>query len=83
MRRILVTGASGQIGSELVPALRERYGDDDVVAVGHSAPLTPEVTQGGPCTWLDVTDADGLTRFTTWVRFFRCWRSRSGVLPLM
>ena len=53
MRRILVTGASGQIGSELVPALRERYGDDDVVAVGHSAPLTPEVTQGGPCTWLD------------------------------
>ena len=60
MRRILVTGASGQIGSELVPALRERYGDDDVVAVGHSAPLTPEVIQGGPCTWLDVTDADGL-----------------------
>ena len=60
MRRILVTGASGQIGSELVPALRERYGDDDVVAVGHSAPLTPKVIQGGPCTWLDVTDADGL-----------------------
>ncbi len=32
MRRILVTGALGQIGSELVPALREHYGADRVVA---------------------------------------------------
>ena len=32
MRRILVTGARGQIGSELVPALRERYGTEHVVA---------------------------------------------------
>ena len=32
MRRILVTGALGQIGSELVPALRERYGEERVLA---------------------------------------------------
>jgi nucleoside-diphosphate-sugar epimerase len=32
LRSILVTGALGQIGSELVPALRERYGSDTVVA---------------------------------------------------
>lgn len=32
MRVILVTGALGQIGSELVPALRDRYGADRVVA---------------------------------------------------
>ncbi|MDP7650632.1 MAG: NAD-dependent epimerase/dehydratase family protein [Rhodospirillales bacterium] len=32
MRRILVTGALGQIGTELVPALRERYGADRIVA---------------------------------------------------
>lgn len=32
MKRILVTGALGQIGSELVPALRDRYGADHVVA---------------------------------------------------
>ncbi len=34
-KRILVTGAAGQIGSELVPALRERYGKDAVVAMYH------------------------------------------------
>lgn len=32
MRRILVTGALGQIGTELVPALRARYGADRIVA---------------------------------------------------
>lgn len=32
MRTILVTGALGQIGSELVPTLRERYGSDRVIA---------------------------------------------------
>ena len=32
MRRILVTGALGQIGAELVPALRQHYGADLVIA---------------------------------------------------
>ncbi len=32
MQKILVTGALGQIGQELVPALRERYGTANVVA---------------------------------------------------
>jgi nucleoside-diphosphate-sugar epimerase len=32
MRRILVTGALGQIGSELIPALQDRYGAAEVVA---------------------------------------------------
>ncbi|HWY79412.1 MAG TPA: NAD-dependent epimerase/dehydratase family protein [Candidatus Sulfotelmatobacter sp.] len=33
--KILVTGAFGQIGSELVQALQKKYGKDSVVALGH------------------------------------------------
>lgn len=35
MKNILVTGAFGQIGSELVPALQKKFGTDHVVAIGH------------------------------------------------
>ena len=58
MARILVTGAAGQIGSELVPALRALYGSDNVVAAGHRTPLPDEVRDGGPSITLDVTSRD-------------------------
>jgi nucleoside-diphosphate-sugar epimerase len=35
MAKILVTGAFGQIGSELVPALQQKYGKENVVAMGN------------------------------------------------
>lgn len=56
MKKILVTGASGQIGSELVPALRAKYGAANVVAGVHNQPLTEEVREGGPHAPADVTD---------------------------
>ena len=62
MRRILVTGASGQIGSELVPALRESYGAENVIAGRHSRPLTDETTEGGPSAEVDVTDRASLAQ---------------------
>jgi nucleoside-diphosphate-sugar epimerase len=60
MKRVLVTGASGQIGSELVPALRDRYGADQVVAAWHSKPLSDEIIKSGPTSRVDVTDLSSL-----------------------
>lgn len=55
MRRILVTGAAGQIGSELVPALRERYGAESVIATYHRK--QPAFGgENGPLEQLDCTD---------------------------
>ena len=53
--KILVTGALGQIGSELTAALRVRYGADNVVATDvKTAPQA--MLDGGPFELLDVTD---------------------------
>lgn len=52
---ILVTGAVGQIGSELTHALRERYGSDRVVAAGHRTPPSATLRDSGPFVTLDVT----------------------------
>ena len=59
MKKILVTGATGQIGVELVPALRDRYGAENVVAAGHHRP-PGELTRSGPYCRLDVREASAL-----------------------
>ena len=56
MKRILVTGAAGQIGSELVPALRQRFGGENVVAAGHTTPIPDHIKEFGPYAYVDVTD---------------------------
>jgi len=56
MNRILVTGATGQIGSELVPALRKRFGSANVIAAGHKTQPDKELLDSGPFLSLDVRD---------------------------
>jgi len=59
MERILVIGCAGQIGSELTLALRNIYGDANVVATDIK-PASKEITEGGPFEILDVLDTHRL-----------------------
>ena len=56
---ILVIGASGQIGTELVMELRSRYGAENVVASDLKT-ASEEVLESGPFEQLDVLDRDKL-----------------------
>lgn len=58
MKKILVTGALGQIGSELVEKLRETYGTTNVV--GTDIRKAEGAAEEGPFEIVDVTDADKL-----------------------
>lgn len=58
MRRILVTGALGQIGSELSTVLRLRYGNDKVVISDVRMP--PKSGLDAPFEYLDCTRGDQL-----------------------
>lgn len=58
MPKILVTGAAGQIGSELTMALRNRYGNQNVVAAGHKTAPSPTLRDSGPFEFIDVTQKE-------------------------
>lgn len=53
MERIMITGALGQIGSELVGKMRSIYGNDNVLATD----IRYSSDQSGPFEILDVTEA--------------------------
>ncbi len=53
---MLVTGSSGQIGSELVVALRKRYGRERVIACD----INPSGEESGPFALADATDRAAL-----------------------
>ncbi len=59
MKRILITGALGQIGSELTLKLREIYGTDNVIATDIKK-NDSETALSGPFEVLDVTDAKAM-----------------------
>lgn len=57
MKNILVAGAGGQIGSELVPYLREYYGNNNVVATDIDESKCKKLSEG-PWEQLDATNGE-------------------------
>lgn len=61
MKKIMITGALGQIGSELITKLRKEYGNDNVLATDIRRVDSPIVNQG-PFEILDVTNGEEMHR---------------------
>ncbi|MBC9875255.1 NAD-dependent epimerase/dehydratase family protein [Macrococcoides bohemicum] len=62
MKRIMITGALGQIGTELTLKLREIYGVDNVLATDLRRPEEGAKVLEGPFEALDVTDAERMDK---------------------
>ena len=60
--RILVTGALGQIGTELVSSLRESYGKDNVLATDIRVPDEESGFPDGPFSNLSVLDGTAMEK---------------------
>ncbi len=60
MKRILVTGAAGQIGTELTRALRRKYGSDNVLASDIKAAIDSQLRESGPYETVNVLDPESI-----------------------
>ncbi|UCH46692.1 MAG: L-threonine 3-dehydrogenase [Betaproteobacteria bacterium] len=62
MKTILITGATGQIGTELTRALRTKYGGQNVIAAGHRREPDKSLVEQGPFCRIDVTHREALEK---------------------
>ncbi len=60
MKKILITGSVGQIGSELTMFLRHQYGSENVVAGGHITQPSKKLQESGPFEIIDCTNIDAI-----------------------
>jgi len=61
-KKIMITGAMGQIGSELIPALRKKFGNKNVIAVGHRTKPDEAFKNAGPFEIADAQDKEALRK---------------------
>ena len=80
MKKVLITGSGGQIGSELTMELRKRLGDSNVVASDKRDLTDSPLGQTGPFEIVDVTDGAEIARvaksimliqFIIWLQFYQ------------
>ncbi len=62
MKKIMVTGATGQIGSELTLKLRKKYGGNNVVAIGHKRQPSEELLKTGPFEQVDLNSEESIEK---------------------
>ena len=62
MKKIMITGALGQLGTELVIKCRTLYGNDNVLATDIREPDVDSAIAQGPFEILDVTDKNHMTQ---------------------
>jgi nucleoside-diphosphate-sugar epimerase len=60
MKRIMVTGAAGQIGSDLLKVLRTKYGGENVLAADIQNLPDPGLRESGPFEFCDVTQREAI-----------------------
>jgi len=60
LKKVLVTGAGGQIGTELTQHFREIFGNNNVIA--SDVKMVPSVARSGEFAYVDVTDYNMLAR---------------------
>lgn len=68
MKRILIVGAGGQIGTELVPHLQKIYGEDNVIGADLRDDLVAKLAAHGPALKLDACN---LTDFASAVKDYK------------
>jgi len=62
IEKTLVTGSTGQIGSELTLELRKKFGGDSVVAAGHRRQPSRELLDSGPFECVDLSAEEGIQK---------------------
>ena len=62
IKKVLVTGATGQIGSELTIELRKKHGNGNVIAAGHKRTPSEKLLGSGPFEYVDVTDKNSIEK---------------------
>ena len=68
MAKILIIGAGGQIGTELVLTLREKYGSESVVAADIKIEC-PELIKNGPYVQMDILNRDAVRNYIIYKGF--------------
>mgnify|MGYP000880043997 FL=1 len=62
MKKILVIGSTGQIGSELTLALRKEFGGENVIAGIRKTAPSKQILETGPCEVVDATIREQMER---------------------